>query len=99
MKPRAYIINTSRGPLIAEAALMSARENRRIAGAGLDVFWVEPLPQDHALRRLGNVVLSPHVGYVTDANLSAFYENALNNIKAWKAGAALPKLGGRSRSA
>lgn len=98
MKTSAYIINTSRGPLIDEAALMSALEGRRIAGAGLDVFWVEPLPQDHALRRLDNVVLSPHVGYVTDDNLAAFYQNALKNIKAWKAGAALPTLGGRGHA-
>lgn len=99
MKPSAYLINTSRGPLIDEAALMNALEARRIAGAGLDVFWVEPLPKDHALRRLDNVVLSPHVGYVTHDNLETFYRNALKNIKAWTAGDALPRLGGRSSHA
>ena len=99
MKRSAYLINTSRGPLIDEAALMRALQSRSIAGAGLDVFWVEPLPKDHALRRMDNVVLSPHVGYVTDENLATFYQNALKNIKAWKAGETLPPFGGRSSHA
>jgi phosphoglycerate dehydrogenase-like enzyme len=83
MKPTAYIINTSRGPLIDEQPLINALQNKKIAGAGLDVFWTEPLPKDHVLRRLDNAVLTPHVGYVVDDNMKMFYENALKNIKAW----------------
>jgi phosphoglycerate dehydrogenase-like enzyme len=83
MKPTAYLVNTSRGPLIDEQALIRALQERRIAGAGLDVFWTEPLPKDHVLRRLDNAVLTPHVGYVVDDNMKMFYENALKNIKAW----------------
>ncbi len=86
MKPTAYLINTSRGPLIDEQALIGALQARRIAGAGLDVFWVEPLPKDHLVRRLDNVVLTPHLGYVVDENMKMFYRNALQNIKNWIAG-------------
>jgi phosphoglycerate dehydrogenase-like enzyme len=93
MKRSAYLINTSRGPLIDEQALMAALEERRIAGAGLDVFWTEPLPKDHPIRRLENVVLTPHLGYVVDENLQRFYENALKNIKSWMAGEPLTPLG------
>ena len=93
MKSTAYLVNTSRGPLVDEKALMSALEARRIAGAGLDVFWTEPLPQDHPLRRLDNVVLTPHLGYVVDENLKRFYENALKNIKSWIAGEPLTPMG------
>ena len=92
MKRSAYIVNTSRGPLIDEKALMSALQERRIAGAGLDVFWEEPLPKDHPVRRLDNVVLTPHLGYVTDDNLKAFYASALKNVNTWLAGGTLPKL-------
>ena len=66
MKPTAYLVNTSRGPLVDEKALISSLQERRIAGAGLDVFWTEPLPKDHPVRRLDNVVLTPHLGYVVD---------------------------------
>ena len=93
MKPTAYLVNTSRGPLVDEKALISALEGRRIAGAGLDVFWTEPLPKDHPVRRLDNVVLTPHLGYVVDENLKRFYENALKNIKSWIAGEPLTPMG------
>jgi phosphoglycerate dehydrogenase-like enzyme len=93
MKRTAYLINTSRGPLVDEKALMAALGERRIAGAGLDVFWTEPLPKDHAIRRLENVVLTPHLGYVVDENLQRFYQNALKNIKNWLAGEPLTPLG------
>src|SRR4051812_6674308 len=83
MKSTAYLINTSRGPLIEEQALVSAVQGKKIAGAGLDVFWSEPLAKDHVLRKLDNVVLTPHVGYVVDDNMKMFYENALKNIKNW----------------
>lgn len=65
-KPTALLINTSRGPIVDEAALVDALQKRKIAGAGLDVFDVEPLPLDHPLRGLDNVTLSPHLGYVSD---------------------------------
>jgi phosphoglycerate dehydrogenase-like enzyme len=86
MKPTAYLVNTSRGPLVDENALISALRERRIAGAGLDVFWTEPLPKDHIVRRLDNVVLTPHLGYVVDENLKMFYQNAVKNISNWIAG-------------
>jgi D-3-phosphoglycerate dehydrogenase len=92
MKSTAYLINTSRGPLVDEEALVDALQRRRIAGAGLDVFGTEPLPRDHALRRLDNVVLTPHVGYVVDDNMKRFYENALKNIRAWIAGEPLTPM-------
>ena len=91
MKPTAYVINTSRGPLIDEQALISALQSKKIAGAGLDVFWTEPLPKDHVVRRLDNVVLTPHLGYVVDDNLQMFYENALKNIRKWIAGEPVTK--------
>lgn len=83
MKPSAYLINTSRGPIVEEAALLAALQARRIAGAGLDVFDVEPLPPDHPLRRLPNVTLSPHLGYVTREMLGAFYADTVEAVTAW----------------
>lgn len=68
MKPTAFFINTSRGPLVDEPALIEALKTKSIAGAGLDVFEEEPLPLDHPIRKLGNVTLSPHTGYVSDSN-------------------------------
>ena len=93
MKRSAYLVNTSRGPLIDEQALVSALQERRIAGAGLDVFWTEPLPKDHIVRRLDNVVLTPHLGYVVDENLRMFYVNAVKNIRSWIAGEPLTPMG------
>ena len=93
MKRTAYLVNTSRGPLIDEQALIGALQEHRIAGAGLDVFWTEPLPKDHIVRRLDNVVLTPHLGYVVDDNLKRFYENAVKNIKNWIAGEPLTPMG------
>ena len=93
MKSTAYLINTSRGPLIDEQALISALQKKQIAGAGLDVFWTEPLPKDHIVRRLDNVVLTPHLGYVVDDNLKMFYQNALKHIKSWIAGEPLTPMG------
>ena len=68
MKPTAFFINTSRGPLVDETALIELLEEERIAGAGLDVFDIEPLPIDHSIRKAKRVTLSPHSGYLTDTN-------------------------------
>ena len=83
MKPTAFLINTSRGPIVDEAALVAALQGSKIAGAGLDVYDVEPLPRDHALRKLSNVVLTPHLGYVTADNYRTFYGQTVEAIRAW----------------
>ena len=80
MKPDAYLINTSRGPIVDEAALIAALAAKRIAGAGLDVYDIEPPPIDHPLRRLDNVVLSPHIGYVTGNTYRVFYGDMVEAI-------------------
>jgi phosphoglycerate dehydrogenase-like enzyme len=86
MKPDAYLINTSRGPIVDEQALIAALAEKRIAGAGLDVFDREPLPVDHPLRRLDNVVATPHLGYVTLEGYRIFYGQAVEDIRGWLAG-------------
>ena len=86
MKPDAWIVNTSRGPIIDEAALLAALRENRIGGAALDVFDEEPLPADHPLRRLPNVVATPHVGYVTRESYAVFYHETAENIAAFLAG-------------
>jgi D-3-phosphoglycerate dehydrogenase len=86
MKPTSFLINTSRGPIIDEAALVDALERKRIAGAGLDVFSTEPLPADHRLRKLGNLVATPHIGYVTEANYRVFYRDIVDDIAGWLKG-------------
>ena len=86
LKPSAYFINTSRGPIVDESALIDVLENQRIAGAGLDVFDVEPLPLDHAFRRLENTVITPHLGYVSVEGYEGYYGGMVENIRAWLAG-------------
>ncbi len=86
MKPDAYLINTSRGPIIDEAALIDTLRQRRIAGAALDVFDQEPLPAGHPFRQLDNVLATPHVGYVTENNYRTFYGQMIEDIQAWQAG-------------
>jgi phosphoglycerate dehydrogenase-like enzyme len=83
MKPTAYLINTSRGPIVNEKALIAALESRKIAGAALDVYDQEPLPADHVLRRLDNVVLTPHLGYVTVENYRQMYGQAVEDVRAF----------------
>lgn len=87
MRPEAILINTSRGPLVEEAALIEALRGGRLAAAGLDVYDHEPLPPDHPLRGLPNAVLTPHLGYVTQATYRMFYEDTVEAIAAWRRGA------------
>jgi phosphoglycerate dehydrogenase-like enzyme len=86
MKPSAYLINTSRGPIVNEAALLEALHDKRIAGAGLDVFDIEPLPTDHPLRKLDNVVLTPHLGYVAIQNYRAYFAGVVEAIRGFLEG-------------
>jgi phosphoglycerate dehydrogenase-like enzyme len=81
MKPTAYLINTSRGPIVDEVAMLSGLRDKKIAGAGLDVFDVEPLPVDHPLRRMDNVVLTPHLGYVAAQNYRAYFAGVVDDIR------------------
>ena len=83
MKPTAYLINTSRGQCVDEEALIAALQNRTIAGAGIDVYDVEPLPLDHPFRKLDNAVTTPHLGYATMDNYQVFYRGMVGNIRAW----------------
>jgi phosphoglycerate dehydrogenase-like enzyme len=83
MKPTARFVNTSRGPIVDDAALIEALRARRIAGAAVDVFDVEPLPPDHPFRKLENVLATPHIGYVTEDLYRTFYGDAAANIAKW----------------
>jgi phosphoglycerate dehydrogenase-like enzyme len=86
MKPTAILINTSRGPIVQEAALLAALREKRIAGYGADTFDVEPLPPDHPLRSQARALLTPHLGYVTEETYRAFYPGMVAAIEAWLAG-------------
>ncbi len=86
MKPTALLVNTARGPIVDEAALIKALQKRRIAGAALDVFEQEPLPALHPFRTLDNVLATPHVGYVSRQNYQQFFRQMIEDIQAWAAG-------------
>jgi phosphoglycerate dehydrogenase-like enzyme len=83
MKSTAFLVNTSRGPIIDEVALINALNDGTIAGAGLDVFDIEPLPVDHPLRSAPNTVLTPHLGGRTKENFAARYKDCLEDVLAW----------------
>ncbi len=87
MKPSAYLVNTSRGPIVDEDALAEALAAGRIAGAGLDTFGTEPLPAGHPFRTLPNVVATPHVGYVSERCYEIFWREIVEDVAAWVAGA------------
>jgi phosphoglycerate dehydrogenase-like enzyme len=83
MKKTAYLVNTSRGPIVDEKALIAALTAKSIAGVGLDVFDTEPLPIEHPLRYLDNVVLTPHLGYVSEQNYRGYYQGVVEDIRGW----------------
>lgn len=89
MKPTAYLVNTSRGPIVQERPLIEALQGNRIAGAGIDVYDVEPLPADHDYRKLDNALLTGHTGYVVEDGLAKAYGDALEDVQAWLAGKTL----------
>jgi phosphoglycerate dehydrogenase-like enzyme len=92
MKPTAYLINTARGPIVDEAALVNALHARAIAGAGLDVFDEEPLPVDHPFKKLDNALLMPHAGYVTEAQYRIRYRDTVEDVAAYLRGTPLRVL-------
>jgi phosphoglycerate dehydrogenase-like enzyme len=83
MKPTARLVNTSRGPIVVEADLIAALKAQKIAGAAIDVFDQEPLPLDHPFRTLGNVLATPHIGYVSRGLYTRFYKDTVENIRRW----------------
>jgi phosphoglycerate dehydrogenase-like enzyme len=83
MKPSTRLINTSRGPLVVEKALLDALARHRIAGAAIDVYDIEPLPQDHPYRRTENLLATPHIGYVSRRLYERFYEDTAKSVSAW----------------
>ena len=93
MKKNVFLINTSRGTIINENDLINALEENQIAGVGLDVYDIEPLPQDHKLRFLPNALLLPHIGYVTVENYTLFYTQMVENLDSCLAGKPLRKIG------
>ena len=92
MKPTSYLVNTARGPIVEEAALLEALQQRKIAGAAVDVFAIEPLPVKHPFRKLDNIVLTPHLGYVTEEGFRNHYTQMVEGIGAWLKGEPLRRL-------
>ena len=93
MKETAYLVNTARAPIVDEEALLQALQQKRIAGAALDVFSVEPLPVDHPYRKLDNLVLTPHLGYVTEESFRSHYGQMVECIDGWFRGDPPRRLG------
>ena len=93
MKPTAWLVNTSRGPIVDESALLEALRAKRIGGAALDVYDTEPLPSDHPLRTTANTVLTPHIGYVTEEVYDVFFRDAVADIAAYRAGEPVRVMG------
>ena len=92
MKPTSYLVNTARGPIVDEAALLQTLQQNKIAGAAVDVFSVEPLPVDHPFRKLDNMVVTPHLGYVTEETFRAHYGQMVEGIDAWFNGEPVRRL-------
>lgn len=92
MKPTAFLVNTSRGPIIDEDALVEALNENRLAGAAIDVFNLEPLPATHRLRKVERLIATPHIGYVTEATYEIYYRDAVEDIAAWLKGAPVRRL-------
>ena len=92
MKPSAFLVNTSRGPIVDETALLETLQQSKIAGAAIDVFSVEPLPTDHPFRKLDNLVLTPHLGYVTEEGFRAHYTQMVEGIGGWLKGEPVRRL-------
>ncbi|ART63329.1 D-2-hydroxyacid dehydrogenase family protein [Kushneria marisflavi] len=92
LSPSSLLINTSRADIVDQIALLDVLSEHRIAGAGLDVFEQEPLPFDHPLRRLPNVLATPHLGYVSDTNYRTWFGQAIENIEAWLSGTPIRRL-------
>src|ERR1700731_645492 len=92
MKPTSYLVNTARGPIVDEAALLETLQQKKIAGAAIDVFSVEPLTVDHPFRKLDNIVLTPHLGYVTEEGFRNHYVQMVEGIDAWIKGEPLRRL-------
>ena len=92
MKPSAFLVNTSRGPIVDETALLEILQQNKIAGAAIDVFSVEPLPTDHPFRKLDNLVLTPHLGYVTEEGFRAHYTQMVEGIGGWLKGEPVRRL-------
>lgn len=92
MKQTAFLVNTSRGPIVDESALLAALKEKRIAGAAIDVFEPEPIAKAHPLLGLGNTVITPHLGYVTEENYRLLYAQAVEDIAAFLDGKALRAL-------
>lgn len=93
LKPTAYLVNTSRAAIVDQDALLTALHEGRFAGAGVDVFDVEPLPADHPMRSAPRLLATPHLGYVSRANYEAYYSGAVEDIQAFLAGSPVRRLG------
>ena len=92
MRRGVLVLNSSRGPIIDEAALVAGLQSGQVGGAGLDVFDVEPLPSNHPFRTLENVIATPHLGYVTERTYDAYFTGIVGAIEAWLAGAPIRVL-------